>query len=133
MFEVPSCWRYASRFRSCSLAMIRSRSDASLSPRLFTHLQTKIGPEGTSIGYLRPETAQGLFVNFKRLLNFNGKQMPFAAAQVCLFLSLRALCGHWLTSARIPPCATRSVSASETKLRLGVASSVCASSGASLA
>lgn len=27
--------------------------------------KTTIGPEGTSVGYLRPETAQGLFVNFK--------------------------------------------------------------------
>ena len=43
---------------------------------------TKIGPEGTSVGYLRPETAQGLFVNFRRLLDFNGKRMPFAAAQI---------------------------------------------------
>ena len=46
--------------------------------------ETKIGPEGTSIGYLRPETAQGLFVNFRRLLDFNGKKMPFAAAQIGL-------------------------------------------------
>ena len=27
--------------------------------------KTSIGPEGTSVGYLRPETAQGLFVNFR--------------------------------------------------------------------
>jgi glycyl-tRNA synthetase len=27
--------------------------------------KTTIGPEGTSVGYLRPETAQGLFVNFR--------------------------------------------------------------------
>jgi glycyl-tRNA synthetase len=27
--------------------------------------KTTIGPEGTVVGYLRPETAQGLFVNFK--------------------------------------------------------------------
>ncbi len=27
--------------------------------------KTTIGPEGTQVGYLRPETAQGLFVNFK--------------------------------------------------------------------
>ncbi len=27
--------------------------------------KTTIGPEGTNVGYLRPETAQGLFVNFK--------------------------------------------------------------------
>lgn len=27
--------------------------------------KTTIGPEGTNVGYLRPETAQGLFVNFR--------------------------------------------------------------------
>lgn len=27
--------------------------------------KTSIGPEGTSVGFLRPETAQGLFVNFR--------------------------------------------------------------------
>ena len=27
--------------------------------------KTTIGPEGTSVGFLRPETAQGLFVNFR--------------------------------------------------------------------
>jgi glycyl-tRNA synthetase len=46
--------------------------------------KTSIGPEGTSIGYLRPETAQGLFVNFKRLLDYNAQKMPFAAAQIGL-------------------------------------------------
>lgn len=46
--------------------------------------KTSIGPEGTSVGYLRPETAQGLFVNFRRLLDSNTGKMPFAAAQVGL-------------------------------------------------
>jgi glycyl-tRNA synthetase len=46
--------------------------------------QTSIGPEGTSVGYLRPETAQGLFVNFRRLLDLNAQKMPFAAAQIGL-------------------------------------------------
>jgi glycyl-tRNA synthetase len=46
--------------------------------------KTSIGPEGTSVGYLRPETAQGLFVNFNRLLNYNAQKMPFAAAQIGL-------------------------------------------------
>jgi len=27
--------------------------------------KTTIGPEGTQVGFLRPETAQGLFVNFR--------------------------------------------------------------------
>ncbi|KAJ8608491.1 hypothetical protein CTAYLR_005731 [Chrysophaeum taylorii] len=45
---------------------------------------TKIGPSGTSVGYLRPETAQGLFVNFRRLLDYNNGKVPFAAAQIGL-------------------------------------------------
>lgn len=32
--------------------------------------------------YLRPETAQGIFVNFKRLLEFNQGKLPFAGAQI---------------------------------------------------
>jgi len=44
--------------------------------------KTSIGPTGTVPGYLRPETAQGIFVNFKRLLEFNGGKLPFAAAQI---------------------------------------------------
>jgi glycyl-tRNA synthetase len=35
-----------------------------------------------SYSYLRPETAQGMFVNFRRLLEFNRGQLPFAAAQI---------------------------------------------------
>ncbi|CAM2702879.1 unnamed protein product [Rotaria socialis] len=43
---------------------------------------TLIGPTGQLKGYLRPETAQGMFVNFKRLLEFNQGRLPFAAAQI---------------------------------------------------
>ena len=43
---------------------------------------TSIGPTGLIKGYLRPETAQGIFVNFKRLLDFNNQRMPFAVAQI---------------------------------------------------
>ena len=32
--------------------------------------------------FLRPETAQGIFVNFKRLLEFNAGKLPFAGAQI---------------------------------------------------
>jgi len=45
---------------------------------------TKIGPSGALTGYLRPETAQGLFVNFRRLLDYNNGRVPFTAAQVGL-------------------------------------------------
>jgi len=44
--------------------------------------QTHIGPSGLTKGFLRPETAQGIFVNFKRLLEFNNGRLPFAAAQI---------------------------------------------------
>ncbi|KAF8218052.1 hypothetical protein K438DRAFT_1747289 [Mycena galopus ATCC 62051] len=35
-----------------------------------------------AIGFLRPETAQGHFLNFSRLLEFNNGRVPFASAQV---------------------------------------------------
>lgn len=35
-----------------------------------------------AIRYLRPETAQGIFVNFKRLLEYNQGRLPFSVAQV---------------------------------------------------
>ncbi|KAH7330946.1 hypothetical protein KP509_20G009400 [Ceratopteris richardii] len=43
---------------------------------------TLIGPTGLLQGYLRPETAQGIFVNFKDLYYYNGTKLPFAAAQI---------------------------------------------------
>ncbi|XP_050334909.1 glycine--tRNA ligase isoform X1 [Bactrocera neohumeralis] len=43
---------------------------------------TQIGPTGLVKGFLRPETAQGIFVNFKRLLEFNQGKLPFAVAQI---------------------------------------------------
>lgn len=45
---------------------------------------TQIGPTGKFKGYLRPETAQGIFVNFRKLLEYNNDKMPFAAAQIGL-------------------------------------------------
>lgn len=44
--------------------------------------ETQIGPTGQIKGYLRPETAQGHFVNFGRLLEFNNGRVPFASAHV---------------------------------------------------
>jgi glycyl-tRNA synthetase len=46
--------------------------------------QTQIGPTGLLKGYLRPETAQGIFVNFRRLIEYAGNKLPFACAQVGL-------------------------------------------------
>ncbi|RDA92820.1 hypothetical protein CP533_0786 [Ophiocordyceps camponoti-saundersi (nom. inval.)] len=44
--------------------------------------QTSIGPSSNLRGYLRPETAQGQFLNFAKLLAFNQSQMPFASASI---------------------------------------------------
>ncbi|KAI2621298.1 glycyl-tRNA synthetase [Xylaria nigripes] len=43
---------------------------------------TSIGPSSNLPGYLRPETAQGQFLNFSKLLEFNQQQMPFASASI---------------------------------------------------
>ena len=45
---------------------------------------SEIGPTGQLKGYLRPETAQGIFLNFRRLIEFNNGRMPFAGAQIGL-------------------------------------------------
>ncbi|KAL6869496.1 Glycine--tRNA ligase 1, mitochondrial [Amphichorda felina] len=44
--------------------------------------QTSIGPSSNLPGYLRPETAQGQFLNFAKLLEFNQSSMPFASASI---------------------------------------------------
>jgi glycyl-tRNA synthetase len=44
--------------------------------------QTSIGPSSNLAGYLRPETAQGQFLNFAKLLDFNQGSMPFASASI---------------------------------------------------
>ena len=46
--------------------------------------ETTIGPikeEGSTV-YLRPETAQGIFLNFKNYLQFSRKRPPFGIAQI---------------------------------------------------
>jgi len=46
--------------------------------------ETTIGPvkESGAVAYLRPETAQGIFINFKNVLQFSRKKPPFGIAQV---------------------------------------------------
>ncbi len=45
--------------------------------------QTFVGPvqETTNVAYFRPETAQGMFVNFMNVLNTSRKKPPFGIAQ----------------------------------------------------
>lgn len=44
--------------------------------------KTMIGPGSKMAGYLRPETAQGMFINFPRLLRYFRDSLPFAAVQI---------------------------------------------------
>lgn len=44
--------------------------------------ETKVGAEGTTKSYLRPETAQGIFVNFKNVVDSMSPKMPFGIAQI---------------------------------------------------
>jgi glycyl-tRNA synthetase len=44
--------------------------------------KTMIGPGNKVPGYLRPETAQGMFINFPRLLRHFRDRLPFAAVQI---------------------------------------------------
>jgi glycyl-tRNA synthetase len=46
--------------------------------------ETTVGPvkEEGSVVYLRPETAQGIFLNFKNYLQFSRKKPPFGIAQI---------------------------------------------------
>jgi glycyl-tRNA synthetase len=46
--------------------------------------ETTIGPvkDSGSTAYLRPETAQGIFINFKNVLQFSRKRPPFGIAQI---------------------------------------------------
>ena len=54
-------------------------------PRQFNLMfETHVGPvadEGSTV-YLRPETAQGIFINFKNVLQFARKKPPFGIAQI---------------------------------------------------
>jgi len=54
-------------------------------PRLF-HLmfKTHMGPveEDAAVVYLRPETAQGIFVNFSNVVTSTRKKLPFGIAQI---------------------------------------------------
>ena len=43
---------------------------------------TNIGPGSSSPGYLRPETAQGIFVEFPQLAEYARNQLPFGVTQI---------------------------------------------------
>ncbi|HNQ22361.1 MAG TPA: glycine--tRNA ligase [Phycisphaerae bacterium] len=61
------------------------KAGALTKPRQFNlMLKTHIGAmeDSSSVAYLRPETAQGIFVNFKNVLDSTRVKLPFGIAQV---------------------------------------------------
>jgi glycyl-tRNA synthetase len=59
--------------------------DSFTEPRNFNlMMQTQVGPmeDTASVAYLRPETAQGIFVNFKNVYQTARKRPPFGIAQI---------------------------------------------------
>jgi len=54
-------------------------------PRDFNLMfQTNVGAmsDGSSVAYLRPETAQGIFINFKNAIGTSRQKIPFGIAQI---------------------------------------------------
>jgi glycyl-tRNA synthetase len=54
-------------------------------PRAFNMMfKTAIGPvaDAESFAYLRPETAQGMFVNFRNVVTSTNRKLPFGIAQI---------------------------------------------------
>ncbi len=58
-------------------------SDNLTEPRDFNMMfQTQVGPVDGNIGYLRPETAQQIFANFKNVVDSTARKIPFGIAQM---------------------------------------------------
>jgi glycyl-tRNA synthetase len=89
------CKTCKGRFRADKLGEAACLKHASLhpgecegeltAPRAFNMMfKTAVGPvaEADSFAYLRPETAQGMFVNFKNVLTSTNRKLPFGLAQI---------------------------------------------------
>lgn len=62
----------------------KCHSDNLMEPRNFLlMMKTNLGPveDGSSFAYLRAETAQGAYLNFKNVLNSASRKLPFGIAQ----------------------------------------------------
>ena len=61
-------------------------------PRPFNLMfKTNVGPveDGDSFAYLRPETAQNIFTNFKNVLDSTPHPLPFGIAQMGKLLGMK--------------------------------------------
>lgn len=85
MVECKKCKR---RFRADHLEDIKKCPECGgelTEPRQFNMMfETKVGAavDSSSTAYLRPETAQGIFVNFKNIMDSFHPSLPFGIAQI---------------------------------------------------
>jgi glycyl-tRNA synthetase len=88
--KMVDCRNCKHRFRADHLPSLEKCPDCGLrgtltEPRNFNlMMETAIGPleDSASRAYLRPETAQGIFVNFKNIYQSSRKRPPFGIAQI---------------------------------------------------
>jgi len=81
MVDCKSCGK---RFRADQVPKECKAEDLT-EPRQFNLMfKTNVGPieDGSSYAYLRPETAQQIFTNFKNVLDSTSKPIPFGIAQI---------------------------------------------------
>ena len=81
MVDCKSC---ALRFRADQVPDMCKKDDLT-EPRQFNLMfKTNVGPidDGESFAYLRPETAQQIFTNFKNVLDSTSRALPFGIAQM---------------------------------------------------
>jgi len=81
MVDCKSC---GERFRADQIPDYCKEEDLT-EPRQFNLMfKTNIGPvdDGESFGYLRPETAQQIFTNFKNVIDATSRTLPFGIAQI---------------------------------------------------
>ncbi len=81
MVDCKSC---GERFRADQVPDYCKEDDLT-EPRQFNLMfRTNVGPidDGTSFGYLRPETAQQIFTNFKNVIDSTSRTLPFGIAQI---------------------------------------------------
>ncbi len=82
------CRQCKSRWRADHLENAKCPScgsDDLTDPRPFNMMfKTVVGPveDGSSYAYLRPETAQGTFTNFKNVMDCTSRRLPFGIAQM---------------------------------------------------
>ena len=78
------CKSCGERFRADQVPDYCKKEDLT-EPRQFNLMfKTNVGPidDGSSFAYLRPETAQQIFTNFKNVIDSTSKPVPFGIAQI---------------------------------------------------